>query len=510
MHSKQVLRQLNTPPYSGRRELDFTPFAVALAEGDMQRAAQLDDWVLRASVAELRRALDTGQLTCRELALACLRRIQRYASLRAVGELNPDALALADALDAELRAGKPRGELHGIPLLLKDNIATGDRMHNTAGAKALESAGAPRDSFVAARLRAAGALLLGKANLSEWANYMSSQSANGFSVLGGQVRNPYGRFDVSGSSSGSAAALAAGLAPLAVGTETCGSLISPGAANSLAVLKPSRGLVSRDLIIPITSVTDTAGPMARSVADLAPLFQAMTGADPRDPSTAGARPVCGVDCGQFLDRSALQGMRVGWVSNLYVKPADRPLAEQARRVLSACGAALVDLPLRHCVRWIDVEAVLSYGMQHDLNRYLAEVAGYAPLASLEEVIRFNAADLPNRAPFGQDILEGSQALTHTPEQHAALARKVTSAAADELRRLLAEADVLVSLGGALSKYHAIAGFPALTVPLGCRAGGKSQGLTFTAGHFEDGKVIAAAYAFEQAHPARRAPALLYI
>ena len=228
-------------------------------------------------------------------------------------------MELAEKLDDERLSGAVRGPLHGIPVLLKDNISTGDQMHTTAGAKVLEHFRAGADSFIAQKLRAAGALILGKTNLSEWANFMTSTSANGFSVLGGQVRNPYGKFDVSGSSSGSAVAVSAGLVPLAVGTETCGSLIAPGAANSLAVLKPTLGLVSRRGIIPITAVTDTAGPMARSVADLALLLQAMAGPDPEDPGYPSA---AGRVAGRLVKFSSMRTLcaACAWDSCLRANP----------------------------------------------------------------------------------------------------------------------------------------------------------------------------------------------
>ena len=463
----------------------------------------LDAWLPWAPVSLLQQRLHSGELTSRQLALYFTGRIRRFAVLNAVGELNPDALELAGRLDA----GPHTGPLHGIPVLLKDNISTGDQMHTTAGAAVLEHFQAGADSFVAQKLRAAGALILGKANLSEWANFMTSTSANGFSVLGGQVRNPYGKFDVSGSSSGSAAAVAAGLVPLAVGTETCGSLISPGSANSLAVLKPTLGLVSRRGIIPITAVTDTAGPMARSVADLALLLQAMAGPDPDDPVTLQPQAQQAVDWPGFVDADGLRCLRLGFVSRRKPRPAERELIERCARVLRACGAEVVHLSTRRAAPWHEIIQVFCYGMQHDLAGYFRSMPGPAPVSSLAEIIAFNQADLPNRAPFGQDLLERSQAISLTPAQHAVLVEKIQAVTGGELRRLRGEsgADLLVSLDGSLAGYYAIAGFPALTAPGGYRKAGKPFGLTFVGQPFEDGRLIAAAYAFEQAAQARVAP-----
>ena len=503
MHSKQVLRQYHTPEITGRRVINDIPFAEELPA---ERAAELDAWLPWASVSLLRQRLQSGELTSRMLALYFLGRIRRAAALNAVGELNPDVLDLANQLDDERRNGALRGPLHGIPVLLKDNVSTGDRMHTTAGAKVLEHFRAGADAFVAQKLRAAGALILGKTNLSEWANFMTSTSANGFSVLGGQVRNPYGKHDVSGSSSGSAAAVAAGLVPLAVGTETCGSLIAPGAANSIAVLKPTLGLISRRGIIPITGVTDTAGPMARSAADLAPLLQALAGPDPDDPVTLQPRAAQAADWVSFLDAGALRGLRLGFVTPRKPPPAEWELIERCARVLRACGAEVVHLSTHQAVPWHEVVQVFCYGMQHDLAGYFQSVPGPAPVSSLAEIIAFNQADLTNRAPFGQNLLERSQALSLSPAEHAGLVEKIRAMTGAELRRLRAEpVDLLVSLGNSLSGYYAIAGFPALTVPAGYRKAGRPFGLTFVGEPYEDGRLIAAAYAFEQAAQARVAP-----
>ena len=503
MYSKQVNRQYHTPNYTGQRALGEA-FSEELPP---DWVTALDAWLPWAPVALVQQRLQSGELTTRQLAAYFLGRIRRLAPLNAVGELNLDVWELAGQLDDERRSGALRGPLHGIPVLLKDNISTGDRMHTTAGAAVLEHFQAGADAFIAQRLRAAGALILGKTNLSEWANFMTSSSANGFSVLGGQVRNPYGKFDVSGSSSGSAVAVAAGLVPLAVGTETCGSLIAPGAANSLAVLKPSLGLVSRRGIIPITAVTDTAGPMARSVVDLALLLQALAGPDPEDRVTLQPQMDQPVDWSSFLDTGALRGMRLGFVSSRKPRPAERDLIEHCTRVLRACGAQVAHLSTRRAVPWKEILPVFCYGMQHDLAGYFQSMPGPAPVSSLAEIIAFNNADLPNRAPFGQDLLERSQAITLTPSEHTTLVEKIRAVTAAKLRHLREEGqvDLLVSLNNSLSGYYAIAGFPALTVPAGYRKAGKPFGLTFVGEAFEDNRLIAAAYAFEQAAQARVAP-----
>ncbi len=511
MYDEQVRRQYKKVAYSGKLKLDFSPFETQLDQLSAGRIGELDRLLLEADIPSIQRQCQRGTLDARQLALYYLWRIRRYDvdRLNAVIELNPEALEIANALDAERRAGKLRGPLHGIPLLIKANIATGDRMHTTAGAKAMESARADRDSFIVRRLREAGAVPLGKANLSEWANFMTHFSANGFSVLGGQARNPYGKFDVSGSSSGSAAAVAANLIPAAIGTETCGSLIAPASANSIVSLKPSLGLVSRDRIIPISSEMDTAGPMARTMADVCLLMNAIEGPDPEDPATLNARTIFNGDCSQFLERDGLKGMRVGFVTQHKVAEADRAIVQSALDGLRSCGADVIELRIQQPFTWDDFIEVLCYGMKHDLNRYLASVQGYASMHSLAEVIQFNQQDLPNRAPFGQDQLERSQANLQTPQEHAALSGRIKSAAAAALRRLRSEgrADLLLSLGPSLSLYYAPAGFPALTIPGGYRKRGEPVGLTFVGDHLQDSRLVTAAYALEQMLNARKTPIL---
>jgi amidase len=268
----QVEKQANVLPYIGQRSLNFAPFAADLSTLSADKIAAFDHWLPHADVRRIREAFTAGELDSYTLTLYCLARIQRYAKLNAVIELNPDALTIARTLDAERTTGKLRGALHGLPILLKDNVATGDQMHNTAGAKVMEDARADRDAFVAARIRDAGLVIIGKANLTEWANFMTNESNNGFSALGGQTINPHGAYDVGGSSSGSAAAVAAGLVPLSIGSETSGSIIYPAGQHSIVGIKPSLGVVSRDHVIPITDAMDTLGPMARTVEDAALLL----------------------------------------------------------------------------------------------------------------------------------------------------------------------------------------------------------------------------------------------
>ena len=494
--SEQITRQYNTPDYQGKRPLDFTPFAEALEAFTPERCARLDTLLHGATIPMIQRCYADGTLTVHELLTYYLDRIQRYAYLNAVIELNPDVLHTEPA----------QGPLYGIPVLLKDNIATGDRMHTTAGAKALENAHADRDAFIVARLRAAGALIIGKANLSEWANYMTSKSANGFSVLGGQTRSPYGRFDVSGSSSGSAAAVAANLVTVSIGTETSGSLISPASQNAVVTLKPSLGLISRDRIIPITDAQDTAGPMTRSVTDLALLLNTLAGIDEADTQTAAAVSLSEVDFTDYLDVDGLQGLRLGLRQyDEELRPGDAAITQSIVATLEAAGARVfpVTLPSQP----VDYLPVLDYGMRVGVDAYLQATG--APFRTLADIIDFNAADLPNRAPFGQDLLEKVRDTPLTAAEYAELVAGNRATTGYLIRGALADQrlDALVSLGNYATALYAPAGFPALTVPAGQRDTGEPVGVTFFGDYLDDARLVRVAYAFEQAAQARRDPAL---
>lgn len=503
--SEQTERQYNTPAYQGQRLLDFAPFTTVLENLSAARREALDQLLDGCTIPDLQQLFAAGKLTTLELATCYIDRIRQHQSLNAVLELNPDALEIAADLDVERAAGKSRGPLHGIPVLLKDNIATGDRMHNTAGAKALENAYADRDSFIAMRLRSAGALLLGKANLSEWANYMTSQSANGFSVLGGQTHCPYGRFDVSGSSSGSAVAVAANLVTVAVGTETSGSLISPAAQNSIVTLKPSLGLISQDRIVPITAAQDTAGPMARSVTDMALLLNALKGPD-TDDRHAELTALFALDFASVLDADGLKGLRLGLVQyEMEIRPGDFAVQAQAVKALEASGAEIV--PVSIPLQPVGYLPVLDYGMKVGLDAYLQ--ATNAPFSTLAEIVAFNAADLPNRAPFGQDLLEKVLACPLTAEEYDELVHANRTITGDMIRETLADngLDLLTSLNSYTTAVYAPAGYPALTVPAGYRENGEPVGLTFVGSYAEDARLVRAAYAFEQATHFRRDPVL---
>jgi amidase len=485
------------------------------------------------TIAELQRAMEAGRLTSRSLTEAYLSRIEAMdrqgPMLRAMLDLNPDALAIADALDAERRGGRVRGPLHGIPVVIKDNIDTADGMTTTAGSRALEGSIASRDAFLVERLRAAGAVILGKTNLSEWANFRSTRSSSGWSGRGGQARNPYA-LDRSpcGSSSGSAVAVAANLAAVSIGTETDGSVVCPAGATGVVGIKPTVGLVSRSGIIPIAHSQDVAGPMGRTVADAAALLSAMTGEDPRDPSTAGSRPE--PDYTRFLDPDALQGARIGVVRARMAgyHPGTDSLLEAAIADMRAAGAVVVDsLAVPHHGAYGGAEwTILLYEFKHGLNAYLSGLGDAAPVRTLADVIAFNEADRARSMPyFGQEIFllaEAKGDLTEPEYLEALETARLAGAGIDSILRLH-ELDALMAptgspawaidlvtgdhFLGASSAPAAVAGYPNITVPMG-QVFGLPVGLSIFGGAWSEPRLIALAYAYEQATRHRTPPRFL--
>ncbi len=485
-----------------------------------------------ASIAELHDQMQRGELRVEELTAWYLERIETIdaagVALNAIIEVNPDAIAIARSLDEEWRLSGPRGPLHGIPVVLKANIDTADRMHTHAGSLALASHQPPRDAFVVSRLRDSGAVILGKANLSEWANFRSTHSSSGWSSIGGQTRNPYDTArNPCGSSSGSAVAVAANLASVAVGTETDGSVVCPSGVNGIVGIKPTLGLVSRSGIIPIAHSQDTAGPMARTVRDAAILLSAMTGVDADDPASLSA-PETVPDYAANLAADGLQGRRIG-VLRTYTGAGSNPqvetLFEDSIAVLREQGANITD-PVEIDTNGIDAAEleVLYYEFKADLNRYL-EQSG-AAVESLAAVIRFNEANAETVMPiFGQEHMLAAEArgpLTE-PEYEKALAAS-GAAMRERLRAVMDEhgLDALIAptngpawmtdhvngdnyrIGS--SSFAAVSGFPNITVPAGFVAG-LPIGLSFIGRAFTEKNLIEMAYAFEQASLARRPPEL---
>ncbi len=486
------------------------------------------------SVQYLQLGMARGRFTAASLVQRYLRRIreldQHGPQLRAVIELNPDARATARELDRERRQKGPRGPLHGIPILIKGNIDTHDGMTTTAGSLALAGSIAPQDAFIVERLRAAGAVLLGKTNLSEWANFRGSRSISGWSGRGGLTRNPYAtNRSASGSSAGSAAAVSACLCAVAVGTETDGSIVSPASYCGVVGLKPTVGLISRSGIIPIASSQDTAGPMARTVADAAVLLGAMTGVDARDLATASSAGKAMRDYTQFLDAKALRGARIGVARNNFkLNRLVDPVMEAALATLQREGAVLSDpvkMPSRQDLGDAEYQVML-YEFKAGLNDYFKSLGAGAPVRSLEELIQFNERNREEELRyFGQETLIEAQSKGPLIEQAYLDAKARCEKWSNELRGLMESnhLDAIVAptsgpahvldlvvgdrgLGGS-STYAAVSGLPSITVPCG-EVFGLPVGLSFIAGPWQEGKLLALAYAFEQATHARKSPRFL--
>jgi amidase len=491
--------------------------------------------VIETTIAALQAAMADGRLTAAALAQLYIERIEPIdrtgPTLRSVQEINPDALAIAAALDDERRRKGPRGPLHGIPVLLKDNIATADRMETTAGALALVGARPRQDATIARKLREAGAVLLGKATMSEWAYFKASPSSSGWSGRGGQSRNPYA-LDRSpcGSSSGSGIAVAANLVAVSIGTETDGSIVCPAGVNGVVGIKPTVGLTSRAGVIPISATQDTVGPFGRTVADAATVLNALTGVDPRDPATRASAGKAAPDYRVFLEPDGLRGARIGVPRDGYFgySPKADAVIGQAIDVLRARGAVVVDpVTIPNFDRGALTAAeqiVLGYEFKAGVNAYLAEVDG-AQVHTLADVIEFNRKHAAENLPyFGQERLVGAQAkgdLTD-PEYLEALATCRRLGATEGFDVVMDEhrLDALVAptttpawkidlvngdaIRGGSAKSAALGGYPLVSVPAG-HANGLPVGITFMGRAWSEATLIRLAYAFEQATLARRAP-----
>jgi amidase len=508
------------------------PVSVAIAKTESPTTSELDE----LTITDLQQGLQSGKYTSRALVEKYSDRItdidKRGPGLYSVIEMNPDAERIAVALDRERKEKGPRSPLHGVPILLKDNIDTQDRMMTTAGSLALVGARPLRDAFVAQKLREAGAIILGKTNLSEWANFRSTKSSSGWSGRGGQTKNPYVlERNPCGSSSGSGAAVAANLCAAAVGTETDGSVVCPSSANSLVGIKPTIGLVSRAGIIPIAHSQDTAGPMTRTVSDAAILLSAMAGIDSRDEATNASRGKAVAGYTQFLDKDGLRGVRLGVARkhfgfNERVDKLMNDLLAEMKRL----GAVLVDpADIPTTGKFDDSEfEVLLYEFKADLNAYLAGLGPQAPIRSLKDVIAFNEKNRDREMPyFGQDIMIKAEAkgpLTSKP--YLAALRKnhlLTRAHGIDAVMKKNRLDALVAptggpawptdwingdhFTGGYSSASAVAGYPHVTVPAGY-VFGLPVGISFFGGAFSEAKLIKIAYAFEQATKVRRPPQFL--
>jgi len=502
------------------------------------------------TIADLQSGMKSGKYTAQSLARKYLERIddidKRGPAVNSVIELNPDALAIAENLDRERKAGRVRGPLHGIPVLIKDNIDTHDRMTTTAGSLALEGSTPPQDSTVAGKLREAGAVIIGKTNLSEWANFRSSHSSSGWSGRAGQTKNPYVLDrNPCGSSSGTGAAIAANLAAIGVGTETDGSVVCPSNANSLVGIKPTLGLISRAGIIPISHSQDTAGPMCRTVTDAAILLGALAGVDPRDEATKNTvgptrgwtayPPLTSLgkspDYANFLDANGLKGARIGVQRKSFgFNDAVDKVMKDCIDTIKRLGATVIDpadIPTQG--KFDDTEfEVLLYEFKADLNKYLASLGPAAPVKSLKEIIDFNERHRDRELPyFGQDIMTKAQAKGPLTEKKYLMAlaknRRMSRTEGIDAVMIKNKLDAIIAptggppwptdlangdhFTGGYSTASAVAGYPHITVPAGYIFG-MPVGISFFGRAWSEPVLIKLAYAFEQGTKVRHAPKFL--
>jgi len=504
--STQLERQYSTPVYDGKRPLLFTGLEDASISDE--KVSELDAFLSTATIPDIQAKFADGSLNSETLVNYYIHQIKTYDvdGYNSVLEMNPDALTIARERDANRSSSQ--GSLYGIPVLLKDNIGTGDKMHTTAGAKALEFSHSDRDAFIVGKLRDAGAIILGKCNLSEWANFMSFDSSSGFTVLGNQVRNAYGQFDVGGSSSGSGAAAGANFATFTIGTETSGSLVSPASQNGCCTIKPGLGLLSRDRIIPITADQDTAGPITRSMTDLAHALTVLAGVDENDSYTLRMASLADVDFTQYLDTDALKGKRIAIIKHEdEPRDGDNAVLDKAAEWMTDAGATVVRIPYPR------VEFSLwtyFYAMHEGVNEYLAAIGDGR---TLPDLVAFNAQDEKNRAPFGQGLLHLSSITPLNPETKKAYQRIHHSNAASASHAVRSTVrdytvDAIVDINNYSTYAYAVSGYPAVSVPAGYRESGEPVSVTLYAGHLEDANLVAMAYAFEQISQVRKPPTLI--
>jgi amidase len=494
-----------------------------------QSAFELEE----TTIAALQEGMRSGRDTARSIAERYLARMDAIdksgPAINSVIERNPDAIKIAEERDSERKAGRIRGPLHGIPVLIKDNIDTADRMRTSAGSLALAESIAPRDASIAARLREAGAVILGKTNLSEWANFRSTRSTSGWSGRGGQTKNPYVLDrNPCGSSSGTGASISANLAAVGIGTETDGSIVCPSSANGLVGIKPTVGLVSRAGIIPISHSQDTAGPMARTVTDAAELLAVLSGPDPRDPATAQSRGKVVTSYANVLNPAALKGARIGVARSFFgFNAAVDRIIDEAIAAMKSAGAIIVDpANITTSGKFDDAEGdVLNFEFKADLNTYLAALGPSAPHKTLADLIAFNDKNSDREMPFfGQEQFiraQGKGPLT-SPAYKAAREKCLRLSRTEGIDATLTKHRVVAIVAptggpawptdllngdhftGSSSTPAAVSGYPSVTVPAGY-IHGLPVGLSFIGAQWSDGTLIGLAYAFEQATKVRRPP-----
>lgn len=477
----------------------------------------LKEKIVEMTISEMSKLMEKGEITSVELVKTYLERIVQYdkkgPKLNSVLEINPDALFIAEALDFERKHNGSRGLLHGIPIFVKDNINTGDKMHTSAGSLALADLYAPNDAYIVKKLREAGAVIMGKTNMTEFANFMAENMPSGYSSRGGQVINPYNKEKTpSGSSSGSAVSVASNLCAAAVGTETDGSILSPSRENCIVGLKPTVGLVSREGIIPISHSQDTAGPMARSVTDAAILLQAMAGVDENDAATWRDKWCRNKNYTAFLRDNNISGLRIGISPAHYERFTgdEEAVLLEAVEIIKGKGAEIVYIEDTYEKIPEERSSVLYHEFKNGINYYLSTVRGRTNMKNLEDIINFNTNNEERALKYGQKVLEDSALKSGTlTEEDYIMGRlgDIKNNAENTLDRIMDEhkLDAIVFLEW--TSIAAIAGYPSIIIPAGFTSNGTAEGITFIGRPFSEETLLRLAYVYEQATRKRQAPQL---
>lgn len=474
-----------------KRELDFSPYYDDLRGITPERMDELDKLIFEKSLEDIQRCIHNRELSCKEVVLYYVDRIKQYdEDYNTVIQLNPNALEYAKELDEKISSGAKLGKLFGTVVLIKDNISECN-MNTSAGSYALKDLETKRDSFVVKCLKDEDAIILGKNNLSEWANFMTSPVSNGFSALGGQTKNPYGKFDVGGSSSGSAASVALNFASISLGTETTTSVIYPSSQNSVVGFKPTLGLISRDLVIPLSMAQDTVGIIGRSVLDVQKIFECVVGTDKNDLTTKYDENIVLRSINKNEDY--IKGKRVGFI--------DDGVNEKKKVVeeLKNLGAEVIEVELKGDTCGIDQFSVLNYGIVNDVKDFLNNIDVKSKVHSLSEIVSIDNEDPKNRAPYGSCLQENALKVKLSEREYENIVKKNFNISSKILEETMEEYDLdaLVSIGSELSKIYAPALCPAVTVPSGYKVNGEPFGVTFVGLKYDDTSLLSTAYSYEK-------------
>lgn len=480
-----------------KKNLDFSPFKSSMDNISNEKYNELSDMILDKTIFELQMLLKNKKLTYQELTLFYLSRIKKYddQKLNTIIELNPDALNLA--IEADANYNENIHPLFGMPILIKDNISTGDAMHNTAGSKVLENSVPKNASSIVKKLKNIGAVILGKNNMSEWAYYMSSNGICGFSALGGQTKNPYGMFEVGGSSSGSASSVASNFAAASIGTETCGSIIYPSGQNSVIGFYPTRGVWNNDMIIPISPSLDTPGPITRTVEDAALMLWSLTENE----------ILLLKDYSEHILEST-KSLRIGLITNEKMKSemraGDEGIYLRVTSELEALGCEIVPVELENDAFNINMEPILEYEFNESIKDYLS-ISENSFVSSLSEILNLYNQNPDAYGPYGYDLIDKSVKTSINKVECETLFLQNKKLASDTINKALDKVDVLISLSNQLSTIYASAGYPSIIVPAGYRLSGEPVGVTFTAGKFDEGLLVKIASRYEKHTCHRQSP-----